>query len=108
MSTEIKSAAQFKKLLESAIKKGDVLVVKFYFQWCGHCQRIKQPFEKLAKARPEFRFASLDMEKVPAVADALDIHAGPTFLVFWGNSIVGKVNGANLAAVEQILNKIMP
>ena len=35
--------------LEDAMKKGDVVFLKLYADWCGHCQAMKEDWEKLEK-----------------------------------------------------------
>lgn len=108
MSIELQSVQEFKDLIEQTIVNKTILVTKLYFDWCPHCQKIREPFEALARRylSQKVQFLSIDMDQWPEVAQVMDVNAGPTFIILRGNTIIQRVEGANLQKVEQALSQI--
>jgi thioredoxin 1 len=104
--TELTTETQFRKLitaLTSPQSSDVVTVIKFYFVWCPHCKDVAKPYEKMAQQMRDVVFANINIETLPAVSGELGINSGPTFVVFKGNVIVGKVGGADLKAVWNLI-----
>lgn len=55
------------------------VLVMFYAPWCGHCQDMKEDFEKASKLlNDNATFANIDCEKNSDICDALEIKSYPT------------------------------
>ena len=106
MSLEITSAALFRQGLKHIYQTGEPMIVKLYFTWCGHCQKIEEPFEMLAEQFPHVHFVSINMEKFPDIAQIMKVNAGPTFVVFNQGKIVDRIEGANLNAIVTTLQQL--
>jgi thioredoxin-like negative regulator of GroEL len=107
MSVELKSAGQFQKWLQDNGRMRNLLVIKMYYPWCGFCKKIKPDFEMLAKQHGSNRigFGSVNMDEFPEVAKSLQISAGPTFLIYKNGRLVKKIEGADINAVRQAIQK---
>jgi len=53
------------------------------------------------------RFYKVDVDEVPDLAQALNIRAMPTFVLFKGGELVEEVVGANPKAIEAAIEKNM-
>ena len=93
--TEIDSPQALKQFVNSSVN----VVVKFGAEWCGPCKRIAPDFEKLAQNTPGVKFATVDVDKVQNAP----VSTVPTFLMFVRGYQVGKVQGANINAVIQMI-----
>ena len=67
---------------ESAEPARDALwVACLCAEWCGACREYRPLFEQVARARPQLRFAWVDIEDHADIADAFDVETFPTLLV---------------------------
>ncbi len=56
-------------------------VVCLCAEWCGACREYRPLFESVARARPDLRFAWVDIEDHAELADDFDVETFPTLLV---------------------------
>ncbi|SGZ48745.1 CIC11C00000002641 [Sungouiella intermedia] len=88
---------------EAALKHDGLVVVDFFATWCGPCKMIAPLLEKFSKEYTAAKFIKVDVEELSEVAQEYEISSMPTVLFFKNGQIVGKVIGANPAALKQAL-----
>lgn len=98
----IKSEEEFK----TAISAANLVVVDFYAVWCGPCKMIAPMLEKFSKDYTNVDFLKVDVDELPSVAQSNDVSSMPTLLFFKSGELVGKVIGANPAAIKQTIDKL--
>ena len=86
------------------LTRGDVpLVVDFWAAWCGPCRMMAPFFEQIAaELEPSFRFAKVNTDENPRLAQRYGINSIPTTALFKGGREVARQAGAmNLAQLRQ-------
>jgi thioredoxin len=63
-----------------AVSNG-LTVVDFWAGWCGPCRAMAPQFERAAKLRPNYRFAKVDVDAEPVLAERFQIRSIPTLIV---------------------------
>jgi len=93
---EITSAEQFEEILG----KNPKVAVDFMATWCGPCRLISPVFKQLSEQFKDIVFVSVDVDKVPAVAQKYSVRAMPTFMMFKDGEKCDDIMGANKVGLE--------
>ena len=77
--------------------------VDFWAPWCGPCRMMAPFFEQIAaELEPSLRFAKVNTDENPGLAQRYGIHSIPTTALFKGGREVARQAGAmNLAQLRQ-------
>jgi thioredoxin 2 len=80
----------------TTLEKNDIpIVVDCWAPWCGPCQTFGPVFSQAAaQCEPRARFAKLDTQANPGIAQQLAIRSIPTLLVFKDGKEVQRLSGA--------------
>ena len=81
------------------------VVIDFYADWCGPCKKMAPIFVELSEEYPDIVFLKVDVEQGD-LAEAFDVSALPTFLFLKNGNIITRIQGANVDALKNELNKL--
>jgi thioredoxin 1 len=86
---------------DDIVLKSDVpVLVDFYADWCGPCQRLAPILEDLAAETPDARIVKVNVDQNPNLASQYGISAIPSLKVFKNGSVVNQIVG--LASKNQL------
>ena len=95
--------------LAGAMAQEGILVIDFWAPWCGPCRTMASQFERAARLRPQYRFAKVNVDEQPTVADAFQIRSIPTLVVVNDGEVIGVYPG--VVGAEQLagaLDQLVP
>ncbi|HYN71296.1 MAG TPA: thioredoxin family protein [Nakamurella sp.] len=88
--------------------EGDgIVLVDFWADWCGPCQRFAPVFEKASAANPDIVFGKVDTEAEQQLAGAAGIRSIPTLMAFRDGILVFSQPGAlPPQALDQVIDAV--
>lgn len=101
---ELYSKSSFNTSLESE----RLIVLDCFATWCGPCKVIAPEVAKFSESeayKEKVEFYKVDVDKVPDLAQELNVRAMPTFMLFKGGEKVGEVVGADPRALKNAIDK---
>ncbi|MFQ5784729.1 MAG: thioredoxin family protein [Alphaproteobacteria bacterium] len=72
------------------IKRGELVLVDFWAEWCGPCRSLKPVLADLAGRRPELTILKVDVERNGGFADEFAVQSVPALLLFKDGSCVDR------------------
>jgi len=85
------------------ISKNKMVVVDFFAEWCGPCKRISPHVEKYSEEFKHITFIKVDVDAATDVAEAYNIQAMPTFMLFKDGAKVAEMTGADQAKLKELI-----
>ena len=70
-----------------------VTVVDFWASWCGPCRMLSPIVEELAGEMTDVRFAKVNVDEEPGLANAFRVDAIPTLVFMKDGQAVGQTVG---------------
>jgi len=84
--------------------KDKVVISYFTAEWCGPCKMVAPEVEKVSEG-DDVCVCKVDIDKNGDIAESYNIQAVPTFVFSVGDVEAGRVQGANMRLVKELLEK---
>ncbi|MBO9202415.1 MULTISPECIES: thioredoxin [Niastella] len=94
-----------KENFQSVLNEGKPVLVDFFAEWCGPC-KVQAPVLKEVKSEigDSARIIKIDVDKMPAIAQAYQISGVPTLILFRNGRPVWRQSG--VANKKQLVDLI--
>lgn len=66
---------------DAEVARPGLTVVDFWAPWCGPCRAMEPHYARVARLRPQYRFAKVNVDDHPQLANAYGISSIPTLLI---------------------------
>jgi thioredoxin len=86
--------------IADALRQEGLLVIDFWAPWCGPCRTMAPQFKRAAQLRPQYRFAKVNVDEQPTVANAFQVRSIPTLVVIGDGDVIGAYPG--VVGAEQL------
>jgi thioredoxin 2 len=92
---------------EAATGRPGLTVIDFWAGWCGPCRAMAPQFERAAVLRPQYRFAKVDVDAQPTLAERFGIRSIPTLIVLRdGAPVAGQAGVVGADELAEALDRL--
>ena len=91
----------------TVLKAGVPVLVDFYADWCGTCQRLDAPIERLARMRlGTILVVKINVQAARRLAQRYEVRTLPTLLVFrHGREVSRRAGALRTAELEELVDE---
>ncbi|CAB3408449.1 unnamed protein product [Caenorhabditis bovis] len=100
----ISSLMELNNFIQSA-DASRLIVIDFYADWCGPCRFIAPVYEDLANQYRNASFFKVNVDHSRDIMQAYGVRAMPTFVILKNKNEVGRIQGANEAALRDTIQR---
>lgn len=90
----------------SDVPKSGKVVIDFFADWCGPCQKLGPHFIELSKKYPNISFLKVNTDKAEELATHYDVSALPTILFINNGDVISIIKGFNLDKIKSELDEL--
>jgi thioredoxin 1 len=92
---------------DDIVLKSDVpVLVDFYADWCGPCQRLAPVLEELAAENPGARIVKVNVDHSPSLAAEYGVNSIPSLKVFKNGTVTDQLVGlASKSQLQSLLTR---
>jgi thioredoxin len=82
------------------------VIIDFYADWCGPCQKLGPHFLEYSKKYLNISFLKVDTDKAEELATHYEVSALPTILFIKDGDVISIIKGFNLDKIKSELEEL--
>jgi len=82
------------------------VIIDFFAEWCGPCNRISPQYVELADKYTNIEFCKCDVDESSALSEAFNINALPSFVFLNDGKVVNKLEGADIDGLKKLIEEL--
>jgi thioredoxin 1 len=90
----------------SDVPKSGKVVIDFFADWCGPCQKLGPHFLEFSKNYPNIKFLKVNTDKAEDLATHYEVSALPTILFIKDDDVISIIKGFNLDKIKSELEEL--
>lgn len=91
---------------QQTVQADGIVLLDFWAEWCGPCQRFGPIFEAVSEEYPQHTFGKVDTEANQDIAAALQIQSIPTLMLFRDGVLLAREAGLlPAAALKELIGQ---
>ena len=80
---------------EEVLNASQSVLVDFFADWCGPCQRVKPILDEIARENPDIKVGKINVDEQPELASRFRVYTIPALFVFKDGQIVRQAVGVH-------------
>ena len=90
----------------SDVPKSGKVIIDFYADWCGPCQKLGPHFLEFSKKYPNISFLKVNTDNAEELATHYEVSALPTILFIKDGDVISIIKGFNLDKMKSELEEL--
>ena len=93
--------------IEEVISNNEIVLLKFWAEWCGPCKTLNPVIEELASENGDVTIASINIEEAKELVANYNIKGIPAIVILKNGSHLDTIQGAHPKEhYQEVINKL--
>ncbi|TFY76508.1 hypothetical protein EWM64_g7504 [Hericium alpestre] len=98
---EVQSPEHFQTLLSTDLSR--ISLINFWAPWAAPCAQMNDVVRELSRKYPALLVLQVEAEAQSDIAESFDVDAVPSFIILRGHTLLGRISGADAAALTSAI-----
>ena len=78
---------------EEVLNSSQSVLVDFFADWCGPCQRVQPVIDEIARENPDIKVGKINVDEQPELASKFRVYTIPALFVFKDGQVIQQAIG---------------
>ncbi len=106
MTSKITHISSNENFDEIVLKSDVPVIVDFYADWCGPCQKLGPILQEKSKINKNFKIVKVNVDDFPDISEKYEVQGIPFVLLFINGKVEKSFTGFDLNALEDMISLI--
>ena len=102
---ELEAIDQWNEISRGISESKSPILLDFSAAYCGPCKMILPKLKKFAEIYKNVIFLKVDVDEFKQISSDFKITCMPTIIIIHNNTIVKRIEGADISAIQSELDK---